>query len=157
MTQHALATMLALGAVGLTSSWLDWRHRRLPNWLCLMLAVLGLAAAFRYGGIELLGASLIHGLMALCIGIILFSGKVIGGGDGKYYAAAACWFPIAKGFVLLLCVSIAGVLVYAVWWGSRRLRGLEISSDPEGPDAAKLPYGLAIAAGSFCTALLQLR
>jgi prepilin peptidase CpaA len=157
VTQHALATILALGLAGLVAGWLDWRHRRLPNWLCMMLAILGLAAAFRYGGLELLGASLIHGAMALCIGIILFSSNVIGGGDGKYYAAAASWFPVAYGFVLLLCVSIAGIFVYAGWWGSRRLRGIEIDSSPEAPVSAKLPYGLAIAAGSTMAALLQLR
>ena len=157
MTQEGLASLLALGLVGLIAGWLDWRHRRLPNWLSMMLAVLGLAAAFHYGGIDLLGSSLIHAAMALCVGIILYSSGVICGGDGKYYAAAASWFPIGWAYALLFCVSVAGGLLYAAWWGSRRLRGIEIQNGPDAPDSAKLPYGVAIAAGSFAAALLHLR
>lgn len=156
MTPAALASLLALGLAGLVASYLDWRHRRLPNWLSAMLAVLGLTAAFRYGGIDLFGSSLIHAAMALCIGIILYSSGLIGGGDGKYYAAAASWFPIGWGYILLFCVSVAGLLLYAVWWGSRRYRGIELQTGPDAPDSAKLPYGLAIAAGSFAAALLRL-
>ena len=156
MTEKALAALLALAAAGLVATYLDSRHRTLPNWLCLMLGALRLAAAFRFGGIEVLGAHLIHGAAALCVGIILFSQKVIGGGDGKYYAAAACWFPIAQGFILLFCVSIAGFLLYTFWYGTRRLRGLPIDPDPDAETAAKLPYGLAIAGGSISAALFQL-
>ncbi len=157
MTQAALATLLALGLAGLTASWLDWRHRRLPNWLSAMLAVLGLAAAFRYGGIDLLGSHLIHGAIALCVGIILHAIGWIGGGDGKYYAAAACWFALGKGIVLLFCVAASGLLLYLSWFGLRRLRGIEIAIGPDIADSDKLPYGLAIAAGSFAAAVLTLQ
>ncbi len=156
MTPAALASLLALGLAGLVASWLDWRHRRLPNWLAAMLAVLGLAAAFQYGGIEALGSHLIHASIALCVGIILHAFGWIGGGDGKYYAAAACWFPLGFGIVLLFCVAVSGLALFLGWFGLRRLRGIEMELVPDNPDAAKLPYGLAIAAGSFAAALLTL-
>jgi prepilin peptidase CpaA len=154
MTPAALASLLALGLAGLVASWLDWRHRRLPNWLSAMLAVLGLAAAFRYGGIELFGSNLIHAAIALCVAIILHAFGWIGGGDGKYYAAAACWFPLGFAIVLLFCVAASGLGLFSSWFALRRLRGTEMEFDPDNPDAAKLPYGLAIAAGSFAAAVL---
>lgn len=157
MTPASLASLLALALAGLLASWLDWHHRRLPNWLSAMLAVLGLAAAFRYGGIELLGSCLIHAAIALCVGIILHAFGVIGGGDGKYYAAAACWFSLGAAPLLLLCVALAGLVLYFGWVGARRLRGLELEIGPDIPDSAKLPYGLAIAAGSFAAAVLTLQ
>lgn len=156
MTPASLASLLALGLAGLVASWLDWHHRRLPNWLSAMLAVIGLAAAFQYGGIDLLGNCLIHAAIALCIGIILHAFGWIGGGDGKYYAAAACWFPLASGIVLLFCVAASGLLLYLSWFGMRRLRGIEIAVGPDIADSDKLPYGLAIAAGSFAAAVLTL-
>lgn len=156
MTPASLASLLALGLAGLVASWLDWHHRRLPNWLSAMVAVLGLAAAFRYGGIELFGSTLIHAAMALCVGIILHAFGVIGGGDGKYYAATACWFSLAAGPLLLFCVAASGLVLYVSWVGSRRLRGIELEFGPDIPDSAKLPYGLAIAAGSFAAAVLAL-
>lgn len=156
MTPAGMASLLALGLAGLVASWLDWRHRRLPNWLSAMLAVLGLAAALRYGGVELLGSSLIHAAIALCVGIILHAFGWIGGGDGKYYAAAACWFPLGLGIALLFCVAVAGLVLFLGWFGLRRLRGIEMELVPDNPDATKLPYGLAIAAGSFAAAALTL-
>lgn len=156
MTPATLASLFSLGIVGLVASWLDWHHRRLPNWLSAMLAVLGLAAAARYGGIELLGSCLIHAAIALCIGIILHAFGIVGGGDGKYYAAAACWFPLTSGIILLFCVAASGLLLYLGWFGSRRLLGKEPEIGPDIPDSAKLPYGLAIAAGSFVAAVLTL-
>jgi prepilin peptidase CpaA len=154
MTPASLAALIALGLAGLVASWLDWRHRRLPNWLSAMLAMLGLAAAARYGGIELFGSHLIHATIALCVGVILHAVGWIGGGDGKYYAAAACWFPLGLGVALLFGVSVAGLALLLGWFGLRRLRGIEMELVPDNPDAAKLPYGLAIAAGSFAAAVL---
>jgi prepilin peptidase CpaA len=156
MTPASLASLLALGLAGLVACWLDWRHRRLPNWLSAMLAVLGLAAAARYGGIELLGSCLIHAAIAICIGIILNAFGWIGGGDAKYYAAAASWFPLGASVVLLFCVAVSGLALYLSWFGLRRLRGIEVEIGPDIPDSAKLPYGLAIAAGSFSAAILTL-
>ncbi len=156
MTPAGLASLLALGLAGLIASWLDWRHRRLPNWLSAMLAVLGLASALHYDGVYGLGSNLIHAVMALCVGIILHTLGKVGGGDGKYYAAAASWFPLGQAFILLFCVSVAGLALFAAWYGSRRLRGIELEFGTDLPDSAKLPYGLAIAAGSFAAAVLLL-
>lgn len=139
-------------ALLLLAAWLDISTRRLPNWLCGLVALSGIIATFALDGPLALGMAAIHAIIALLVCALLFRIGMIGGGDAKFYAAVAFWFPLGLGLKLLLGVSLTGfvllltfVIVRRVW---QRIKG-----KLEG-DYAKLPYGVAIAGGAIAARLL---
>jgi prepilin peptidase CpaA len=144
--------IVALSIAGLYAAWSDVMWRKLPNVLCLAVAAMGTAAVAYSGGLSLVASSLSHAALALVLGIGLFSLGAIGGGDGKYYAATAAWFPLGAGMRLLLWVSLAGLALFAIWFIWRRLRGIKVRARAT-EDSEKFPYGVAIAAGSVLAAL----
>ncbi|MBC2666287.1 prepilin peptidase [Novosphingobium flavum] len=137
-----------LALLVLTGALLDLTTRRLPNWLCLLTAAAGLGATWLISGPAATGSALLHGLIALVIGMVLFRLAVVGGGDAKFYTGAAMWFPLASGIRLLLSVSLTGLALFIAWFVYRRLSGRKISRRST-DDADKFPYGIAIAAGAM--------
>lgn len=144
--------IVVLSLAGAYAAWSDIRWRKLPNTLCVAVAAMGIAAAIYGGGLSFAVSSLAHAALALVVGIGLFSLGVIGGGDGKYYAATAAWFPLSAGLRLLLWVSLAGLILFAIWFVWRRLRGIKVRARAT-EDSDKFPYGVAIAAGSVLAVL----
>jgi len=140
-------TILLLSGCGLYGAWSDIRHRRLSNWLAAVTASCGLGLTLLSGGIAACGSSLLHVATALLIGLPLFALKLVGGGDVKFYAAMAAWFPFGQGFRLLAFVSIAGMIVTLSWLTLRWLgAGPEHPSGVQGFD--NVPFGVAIAGGA---------
>ena len=137
-------SLLALCA--LAGAWLDMVSRRLPNWLCLMTALAGLAAAFVDGGAAAPLSHAMHASIALMVGMVLFRLGWIGGGDAKFYAACAVWFPLASALYLLGAVSLAGLAVIALWFGWRQLA--RAGQSKPGDAFAMVPYGVAVAIGA---------
>lgn len=145
--------LIVLIALCCTAAWLDAMQRRLPNWLCALTAVAGLAAALVLAGPSEAGWHALHLLVALIGGLALFSIRIFGAGDAKYYAAVASWFALSEAVKLLLLVSLSGVVLLIVWFIYRRARGIPIRSKTNSLSDS-LPYGLAIGAGAILTALL---
>ena len=144
-----LAVCLALASAG--AGW-DIKARRIPNWVCLLLAVAALAYAWASTGNSGLLWGAAHAAIALVVGAALFAFGIIGGGDAKFYSAAALAVPLANGLALLGWTSGAGlVLLVGMIVGNRvfararkslgELRKMEV------------PYGVAIAAGFALTTL----
>ncbi|MGQ7829478.1 A24 family peptidase [Altererythrobacter sp. Z27] len=136
-----MSLLLVIGAIT------DIRERRLANWLSLALLLFGLAHGFALGGLSALGWHGAHAAIALLVGMALFAVGVIGGGDAKFYAGAAAYFPISAGLDLLLWVALSGGAAVIAWFGLRRVLRREKPS-PESLQA-KFPYGVAIAAGAM--------
>lgn len=138
--------LAALGAI------IDVRTRRLPNWLCAVLAVVaGITAFLMFGGMGLVWA-LAHAAIALIFGAGLFAARMIGAGDAKFYAASALAIPLEHGLLMLAGASLAGLAVLVAMALRRMVR-----RRPLGPDAPGMtvPFGLPIAAG-FALTLGQL-
>lgn len=144
------AAIAALFVTGSYAIWSDVRSRRLPNLLCLLVAVSGLAFSLYSGGLGMAGSGLAHGAAALVVGALLFGFGIVGGGDAKYYAASATWYPIGQAASLLLYVSLIGLILFMAWFAVRRLRGIKIAKGAT-VDSDKFPYGVAIALGSLST------
>lgn len=141
----------ALGVFSAAGALLDGYRRRLPNLLCGAMLLVGLALAFATGGFATFGLHLAHAVLALVIGYLLFMAGIFGGGDGKFYAATASFFPLWKMIGLIIAITAAGFLLAVFWFSAKRIwRSLR---DLKG-DFAKLPYGVAIAAGAVGYALL---
>lgn len=127
--------------------WLDVTKRIIPNWLCLLTFGAGLMFAAWSGGTGALGWHGLHAAVALLIGMGLFVTGMVGGGDAKFYAAVAAWFAFADGLKLLLSVSIAALAMFALWFLSRRLRGIPVLRKAT-DDSGKFPYALGIGGGA---------
>jgi prepilin peptidase CpaA len=142
---------------------LDWRYRRIPNWLTLPGLLAGIAvntAANGWPGTKtsLLGAGL--GLLILLPFVLV---KALGAGDWKLIGAVgACLGPARLIAVLVGSMFVAGVMAMGliVYQGRVRqalgnighmlrafltlhLPGPEVSLD--NPDAIKIPFGVAVA------------
>ncbi|MBX7541298.1 A24 family peptidase [Qipengyuania sphaerica] len=141
----------ALSVFSATGAALDAFTRRLPNWLCGLMLLAGLVLAFVDGGISALGLHFAHSAVALAIGYGLFAIGVWGGGDGKFYAATASFFPITQILGLMVAITLCGLVVAILWFGGRQIAGVKISKDS---DFGKLPYGLPIAAGAIVQAVM---
>ncbi len=151
MIQLPLAVPLLLGT-GVYAAWSDVKYRRLPNVLALLVAGMGLSYAAIGAGLSAAGSGLLHGLTALLVGLALYSRAVVGGGDIKYYAAVAMWFPLGQGFRLLGLVSLAALALVVGWLIWRRLTGRTVNFKAS-ENSDKFPFGVAIAAGAVLAAI----
>jgi len=142
---------------------LDWRYRRIPNWLTVSGLVAGLAVntiLYRWPGLKaaLLGTALGLGLLLPFVLV-----RSLGYGDWKFAGAlGACLGPGQLLSVLMGTILVAGVMALAVviWKGrlkqtllniahllgalfSLRMPGSEVSLDD--PQSTKIPFGVAMA------------
>jgi len=152
------AVLVAVGA-----GVLDWRYRKIPNWLTVSGAALGIVVntlLYRWLGLRsaLLGMAL--GL-ALLLPFVLV--RSLGAGDWKLAGSlGACLGPRPLVAVLVGAILVAGAMALAViiWKGrlkqtlaniahivaalfSLRLPGPQVSLD--NPGATKIPFGVALA------------
>lgn len=147
-----LPAVPVLAASCLWAAWSDVRLRRLSNLLVVCTAALGLLVALSNGGFPEFASTMLHGAIALLLGLPLFGLGLLGGGDVKYYAALAAWFPIEHGFRLLACVSLTGAVLAAAWLVGQRI-GTAPSADRADAHRDKVPFGVAIGSGALLTAL----
>jgi prepilin peptidase CpaA len=147
--------LIGLAAIGLVGSWLDATQRRLPNWLSALGLLAGLAVSFATGGLDAVGSHGLHALVALLGGMALFALGVIGGGDAKFYAGLAAWFPLSLGLNLFVAVAMAGAGLLLIWAAIRKLRGQAVFTRNAGPNDG-LPYGVAVSAGAMLVAVVPM-
>ena len=142
-----LGTTTGLGAL------LDVVTRKLPNWLCLVMLLAGLGFGYALDGWSGLGLHAAHAALALGLGFLLFNWGVFGGGDGKFYAASAAFFPVTQMLTLFIAITFAGFILAVIWFGAKR--GFKVNQRKK-DDFAKLPYGVAIGLGSVALAVYLL-
>jgi len=152
------AIIIAIGA-GI----LDWRYRRIPNWLTVSGVGAGVAVnsvLYRWPGLK---AALLGALLALGLLLPFVLLRSLGAGDWKLAGAlGACLGPRQLLGVLLGTILVAGAmaLVLVIWKKrlkrtllniarllgalfSLRMPGSELSLDD--PQSAKVPFGVAMA------------
>jgi prepilin peptidase CpaA len=144
MTTAPAWTLLGLLALMLlAASWFDLRARRIPNLLCLAVALFAVPFWWVSGlavwpdvGIQLGVAGLVFLLFAAA-----FAAGAMGGGDVKLVAAVALWLPWQAVVGMLVIMSLAGGALTIVLLIRRRL------ARREGP--LEIPYGVAITFGGL--------
>lgn len=137
------AAVFALLAALMIAAWTDVAQRRVPNWLSGITLLAGLGFAVVLGGGQQALWHLAHSAIALLAGMGLFALGMWGGGDGKFYAAVAAWFPLQAGFSLILAISAAGLVLMLCWFAGRRLAKRDVDRN-----ARLLPYAVAISGGA---------
>lgn len=110
-----LVALLAWAAVE------DVRERRIPNWLVLTLACLGVAATFLPHSPVTAGSSLCGLLVGLAVPFPLFVLRAVGAGDVKLMAAVGAWIgPWPALWVMAVAAVIGGVMAILVGLWQRR-------------------------------------
>ncbi|MFY9560273.1 MAG: A24 family peptidase [Terriglobales bacterium] len=142
---------------------LDWRSRRIPNWLTVSGLVAGLGVNTTLFGWVGLKAGLLGAALGLALLLPFVLVRSLGAGDWKLAGAlGACLGPRQLIAVLMGTVLLAGVMALAVviWKGrliqtlrnivsmlaaffSLRMPGGEVSLD--NPQSTKIPFGVAMA------------
>ena len=133
----------------------DLLTMKIPNWLCLAIAVLFLPAAWLTDmSAAAIGYSLGVAVAVFAVCFLLFALNVMGGGDAKLLTALALWFGLTPSLlVFLVDVAFAGgiltLLILLIRWKSHLVtdRGLWLPFSLT--TAKKIPYGIAIAAGAI--------
>lgn len=131
---------LALVPLCIVAAGYDIKTRRIPNSLSLLILLSGVAYLATLDGWYEIFYHVSHFALALIAGMFLFKLQVWGGGDAKFYSAAAIWFPLAQAPLLAMVTALAGgivVLVWGAWATFTRRKGW----------SRNLPYGVAIATG----------
>lgn len=137
-----IISFVLLAGLASFGAWSDITKRHLSNWLCIATLAAGLALAASNGVPAEFFSHLGHFAIALAIGLGLFAGGIWGGGDGKFYAAIAAWFPIGSFFNLMLAISMVGLVMLVIMLV--KARGKLFRKDSKG-----VPYGVAIGLGGL--------
>jgi prepilin peptidase CpaA len=150
--------------VAICAGVLDWRYRRIPNWLTVSGLLGGVAVNTILGDWPGMKASLLGALLGLGLLLPFVLLRSLGAGDWKLAGAlGACLGPRQLITVLVGTILLAGIMALAVviWTGrwkqtlrniahllgalfSLRMPALEVSLD--NPQSTKIPFGVAMAA-----------
>jgi len=159
-----LGAALAVALVGAVT---DYRSRRIPNWLTGPSILMGVVLHLAVGGWRDMASAALAGLLCGGLFLIFFLAGGMGGGDVKLIAAVGCLAGMSHIAVILIATSlIGGVFAVILAVGSGQLwsmianvgdlvahhsqHGIQPHPDLNIKNEAglRLPYGIAIAAGT---------
>ena len=160
---HLLNCGLFLG-FALAAALADLRFRRIPNWLNMAGAGLGMLVS-GLGPSGNWGQSGLGLAVALAIGLVLYLIKALGAGDAKLMAAFGAWFGLARLPAAFVAMMAGGALLAVLWALRRRVlrktlvsTGAMLASAISGADlmrpqvgdtpSGKFPYGIGLSAGA---------
>src|SRR5919206_2942519 len=153
-----LVPLLAAAVAGV-AAWTDLRWRRIPNWLTLGTAILGLAVNVALAG----GPGALTALLGLGLGLALllpfYVLRAVGAGDVKLLAAlGAVLGPQALVSVALYGAVVGGLMSAVILLGRGRLtltlNELVVQRGLPSRSGATAPYAVAIASGVYLSMLL---
>ena len=171
MKPEIIGLTLALAAA---AGWMDWRSRRIPNWLTVPALAVGVAANAWLGGWSGAKSSLLGALLGLGLLLPFVLVRSLGAGDWKLVGAlGALLGPGQLWNALVITLLVAGVMALGliIWKGrvrqtarnmlhimaslvSLHLPGPEVSLDNR--EALKIPFGVAVTVAVALVAARQI-
>jgi prepilin peptidase CpaA len=171
MTTESLFMAGALIVAGVGSI-TDVMTRRIPNKVTYLGMMVAIAGRFALQGWHGLGSAVAGGLLAGGVFLVFFLIHAMGAGDVKLITAVGCFAGPGPAIEIVLASAIAGgifAVIYSLWQGRLRIVlanagklirfhatvGAEVhpSLNLSNPLAARMPYGVAIAAGVLYSVL----
>lgn len=140
----ALVALLAAATIQ------DAIQLKISNIICGSVLVLAAVAMAVSGFQPGLWQNAVVFAVVLAIGMFLFERHVLGGGDVKLFAAVALWVDFGSALRLVASILIAGGILAVVIILLRMATPRSIASRVKTlQPKAGIPYGIAIAAGTF--------
>jgi len=154
----------------LLASWIDYKARKVPNWLNAALALTGFLVQFCFNGTEGLSAGGLGLLVGFGVLIVPWAMHGMGAGDVKLMAAIGVWFgPLMTLVAFAVGAVVGGVVSVIMILSSGRLWHamvnfqtilVKVSSAKTafsefggaktfGETSQLLPYGVPLTAGSL--------
>jgi prepilin peptidase CpaA len=153
-----LMLVLTIGLFGLIA-YGDLRHLRIPNRLCVAVALLGVLRLVITGDPIAAFYTLGFAIAIFLVSLLLFQRGIMGGGDAKLLPATILLIGYQDLLPFFMVMSIGGALlaVAVLIWHSKLPLYLgpriAITIAPTRPKA--VPYGVAIAAAAILLLLYQ--
>lgn len=165
---HITCAVLVPGI--LLASWIDYKARKVPNWLNAALALAGFAVQFHFYGTSGLAAGGWGLLVGFGVLIVPWAMHGMGAGDVKLMMAIGVWFGPMMTAVSFCVGAVIGGVVAAImilstgrlWQAMSNLQTIMIKvSSPKtafseyggaktfGNTSQLLPYGVPLTAGSL--------
>jgi len=144
-------SLIAFGLYGLVAVQ-DLRYRRIANWLCLGILMLGVV---RWGVLAdpvAAGEALLAAAVAFGVGAVLHARGYVGGGDVKLLAASVLLVGAAAALPLIVVMALAGGVLSLALLAFERFRRAASSARA----TPTVPYGVAIGAAAVWVLFLQL-
>ena len=155
-------------AVTLLAAWMDWRTRKIPNWLTVSGFLVGIAINSYIHGWQGAKASLEGAGLALVLLLPLVMLRGLGAGDWKLMGAVGAFVgPVLFVFVLVGSILVSGAMAMVVMARAGRvmstLRNVVVlvqgffsfglRPNPkvslDNPGLMKLPFGVAVAVSTL--------
>ncbi len=158
----------------ISAALLDWRSRRIPNWLTVPSLLVGIAAHALLRGWQGTLFSLKGAGLALILLLPLVLLRALGAGDWKLMAAVGAFLgPVLFSFVLFGSIVASGIMAVVqiyrtgrvmetfrnMWILVKGFFAFGLKKNPQisldNPRLLKLPFGVAVAAATivcFCAA-----
>ena len=112
-----VVALLAVAAV------IDWRARRIPNWLTFTLVLSGIAQSFMPQALCSPTGSISGFVVGLALTFGLYVLGAVGGGDVKLLAGIGAWFG-PQAAVAVFCVEAVTGMVMAIAQAARQGKAL---------------------------------
>ena len=163
-----LVLLSAALALAIAAAAIDVEQRRIPNWLTYPGIIMGILLRGLLLGWEGAASALAGCVLAGGIFVLFYVVRAMGAGDVKLVAAIGSWLGPRDAVVMLLATAICGgVLAIGYAMYRQRVRATfanvgaalqfhvaaGLQAHPElnldNPVALRMPYGLAIAAGTL--------
>ncbi|MBI4471540.1 MAG: prepilin peptidase [Acidobacteria bacterium] len=169
-----VAIQLVLIAVVLAAAWSDLKTRRIPNWITVPGAVLGVLLQSVYGGVNGAISSLTGAAVGFAVFMVLYITGGMGAGDVKLFAAVGALVGLESLLLVFVFTGLLGGIAAVVLSAYRgrlrqtlrrtgallidlgRFRWQEVRNAgvSAGPNALRLPYGAVIAGGTLVSLLV---
>lgn len=141
-----MLTTIILIIAALVAGYIDWRTRRIPNWLTAGMVGYGIAFhAFRAGWEGIL-ASLSGLAVGLGLMLIPYVLRGLGAGDVKFLAAVGSIVGVTGVLIVFVAASAVGAVLGIVALGRRRRRE---RAEAGAPTPVSVPYGVALSFGTL--------
>ena len=102
----------------------DWRTRRIPNWLTFTLMLSGIAQSFMPQAVLSPGSAILGLLVGFVLTFALFALGALGGGDVKLLAGIGAWLGPQAALAVFCVEAIVGMMMalsQAAYQGKTRL------------------------------------
>ncbi len=141
MSSIPLMQMVILIPAVVMAAVFDWRERRIPNLLCLGIAVVGLIGGAYELGAGQIWSGLVSGALGGLACMPMYVMRGMSAGDVKLIAATSVWWSLSQLLIALAAIALCGAAL--------ALGYLCISRG-----VTHIPYAVAIAASTVATVMV---
>ncbi len=115
MLIYVLLMSMPLAALLLAAAWIDLRVRRIPNYLTVILVVVGIGRSFIDPSLLSTHQALTGALLGFTMALALFLVGAFGGGDVKLMAGIGAWLGPAGVTLTFAIAALLGMIMVVVY------------------------------------------